>query len=297
MTSITVTSLSATRERRTARLRYVFRQGLAYFLCIFLGLAFMAPFFWAFFSALKDPFEIFDFPPRLFPSIWHWDNFIEIWRRVPFAQWTVNTLLVCILSVIGQVSTATLVAYGFSRFRFPGRDKLFFVVLSTMMLPFQVTLIPLFLMYRLIGWLDTLKPLIVPNYFGGGAFYIFLIRQFLMSIPIDLDEAAKIDGANSFRILVQLIIPLSKPALLTVTIFSFMGHWNDFLGPLFFLNDPEKFTLSLGLRYFQGLPTSGEPLQHLLMAASITMTAPVLLIFFLTQRYFVQGIVTTGLKM
>jgi ABC-type glycerol-3-phosphate transport system permease component len=166
-----------------------------------------------------------------------------------------------------------------------------------MMLPFQVTLIPLFLGYRLIGWLDTLRPLIVPYYFGGGAFYIFLIRQFLLTIPIDLDEAAKIDGAGSLRILWQIIVPLSKPALLTVTIFSFMGHWNDFLGPLFFLNSPEKFTLSLGLRYFQGLPTSGEPLQHLLMAASITMTVPVLLLFFFTQRYFVQGIVTTGIKM
>jgi len=152
-------------------------------------------------------------------------------------------------------------------------------------------------MYRQFKWLDTLKPLIVPNYFGGGAFYIFLIRQFLMSIPIDLDEAAKIDGASSFRILLQVILPLSKPAILTVTIFSFMAHWNDFLGPLFFLNNPEKFTLSLGLRYFQGLPTSGEPKQHLLMAASVTMTLPILVIFFFTQRYFVQGIVTTGLKM
>ncbi|MCD6519775.1 MAG: carbohydrate ABC transporter permease [Anaerolineae bacterium] len=273
------------------------RQGITYFLCLTLGLIFMAPFFWAFFSALKDPFEIFEFPPRLFPSVWRWGNFVEIWVRVPFAKWTVNTLLVCILSLIGQVSTATLVAYGFSRFRFPGREKLFLLVLSTMMLPFQVTLIPLYLMYRAINWLDTLKPLIVPNYFGGGAFYIFLIRQFLMTVPRDLDEAAKIDGAGSFRILWQVILPLIKPALLTVTIFSFMSNWNNFLGPLFFLNDPEKFTLSLGLRYFQGLPTSGEPKQHLLMAASITMTIPVLILFFFTQRYFVQGIITTGIKM
>ena len=297
MVSAPSVSIAAVRARRVARTQRLLRQGLTYFLCLFLGLAFMAPFFWAFFSALKDPFEIFEFPPKLFPAVWRWDNFAEIWRRVPFAKWTGNTLFVCILSVLGQVSSATLVAYGFSRFRFPGREKLFILVLSTMMLPFQVTLIPLFLMYRQIGWLDTLKPLIVPNFFGGGAFYIFLIRQFLMSIPIDLDEAAKIDGANSFRILVRIILPLSKPAILTVTIFSFMGQWNDFLGPLFFLNDPEKFTLSLGLRYFQGLPTSGEPLQHLLMAASITMTVPMLVIFFFMQRYFVQGIVTTGLKM
>ncbi len=287
----------AAREKRKSQTRLALRKGVTYLFCIVLGLIFMTPFFWAFFSALKDPFEIFEVPPRLFPSVWRWNNFAEIWQRVPFARWTGNTLLVCSLAVFGQVSTATLVAYGFSRFRFPGRDKLFLLVLSTMMLPFQVTLIPLFLMYRAINWLDTLNPLIVPSYFGGGAFYIFLIRQFLLTIPLDLDEAAKIDGANSLRILGQVILPLSKPALLTVTIFSFMGHWNDFLGPLFFLNDPEKFTLSLGLRYFQGLPTSGEPMQHWLMAASITMTVPMLLIFFFTQRYFVQGIVTTGLKM
>jgi ABC-type glycerol-3-phosphate transport system permease component len=152
-------------------------------------------------------------------------------------------------------------------------------------------------MYRQIGWLNTLKPLIVPHYFGGGAFYIFLIRQFLMTIPLALDEAAEIDGAGSFRVLWQIILPLAKPAILTVTIFSFMAHWSDFLGPLFFLSSPERFTLSLGLRYFQGLPMAGRPTQHLLMAASISMSIPVLLLFFFTQRYFVQGIVTTGLKM
>jgi len=285
------------RKRWYTWLQLNLRKSIAYTLCSILGLAFMTPFFWAFFSALKDPFEIFEYPPKLFPSVWRWNNFVDIWVKVPFARWTSNSLIVCILAVTGQVSTATLVAYGFSRFRFPGRDKLFLLVLSTMMLPFQVTLIPLYLMYRAIKWLNTLKPLIVPSYFGGGAFYIFLIRQFIMTIPIDLDEAAKLDGASSFRILLQVILPLSQPAILTAIIFSFMGHWNDFLGPLFFLNDPEKFTLSLGLRYFQGLPTSGEPTQHWLMAASITMTVPVLLIFIFTQHYFVQGIVTTGLKM
>lgn len=284
------------RERLAARRRFL-RKLSTYTSVIVLGLTFMAPFFWAISSALKDPWEIFEYPPKLFPSVVRWYNFVEIWKVVPFARWTWNSLFVCITAMAGQVSSATLVAYGFSRFRFPGRDKLFLLVLSTMMLPFQVTLIPLFLLYRQINWLDTLKPLIIPNYFGGGAFYVFLIRQFLMTIPIDLDEAAKIDGAGSWRILWQVILPLAKPAILTVTIFSFMGHWNSFLGPLFFLNDHMKFTLSLGLRYFQGLPTSGTPKQHWLMAASITMTAPVVLLFFFTQRYFVQGIVTTGLKM
>jgi multiple sugar transport system permease protein len=287
----------AAREAQVAGRRLFWRRGLTYIAVISLGLVFMTPFFWALSSALKDPWEIFEYPPKLFPAVVRWENFAEIWRVVPFGRWTANTIFVCISAMVGQVTTATLVAYGFSRFSFRGRDKLFLLVLSTMMLPFQVTLIPLFLIYRQLGWLNTLKPLIVPHYFGGGAFYIFLIRQFLLTIPVDLDEAAEMDGAGSLRILWQIILPLAKPAILTVTIFSFMAHWNDFLGPLFFLNSPDNFTLSLGLRYFQGLPMKGTPTQHLLMAASVTMCIPVLILFFLTQRYFVQGIVTTGLKM
>ena len=285
-------SLRATVWRRRA-----VSQAATYVAVVGLGAIFMAPFFWALFSSLKDPWEIFEYPPTLLPREVRWTNYLELWQRFPFARWTTNSLFVCLTAMLGQVSAATLVAYGFSRFRFPGCDKLFLLVLSTMMLPFQVTLIPLFLLYRVINWLDTFKPLIVPHYFGGGAFYVFLLRQFLMTIPMDMDEAAKIDGASSFRILLQVILPLAKPALLTVTIFSFMAHWQNFLGPLFFLNDPQKFTLALGLRYFQGYPTSGEPKQHWLMAASVLMTTPVLLLFFFTQSYFVQGIVTTGLKM
>lgn len=271
-------------------------KAITYVLAISLGLVFMAPFVWALSSALKTPWAIYEYPPSFIPSPVRWYNFVEIWKVVPFARWTANSFFVTITAMIGQVSTATLVAYGFSRFEFPGRDKLFLLVLSTMMLPFQVTLIPLFLLYRMMGWLNTLKPLIVPSFFGGGAFYIFLIRQFLLSIPKELDEAAEIDGAGSFRILVQVILPLLKPAIMTVAIFSFMAQWNSFLGPLFFLSTEDKFTLALGLRYFQGLPTSGEPKQHWLMAASISMTFPVLLLFFFTQRYFIRGIVTTGLK-
>jgi len=285
------------RKKGGVRVRRYIRRGVTYALALLLGLVFMMPFFWAVFSAFKDPYEVIAYPPRLLPTKWRFENFVTVWTTVPFAQWTLNTFFVCLTAVLGQVSTATLVAYGFSRFRFPGRDKLFLLVLSTMMIPMQVTLIPTFLMFRLIGWLNTLKPLIIPSYFGGGAFFIFLLRQFLLTIPRDLDEAAKIDGAGSFRVLLQVVLPLAKPAILTVTIFSFMGHWQDFLAPLFYLNSPEKFTLSLGLRYFSMLPMSGRPTNHLLMAASIQMTVPVLLLFFFTQKYFVQGIVTTGLKM
>jgi multiple sugar transport system permease protein len=280
-----------------ARAKRYLRRGITYILALMLGLIFMMPFFWAVFSAFKDPYEVIAYPPKLLPTKWRFENFYTVWTTVPFAQWTLNTFFVCIMAVIGQVTTATLVAYGFSRFRFPGRDKLFLLVLSTMMIPMQVTLIPTFLMFRVFGWLNTLKPLFIPSYFGGGAFFIFLLRQFLLTIPRDLDEAAKIDGAGSLRVLLRVILPLAKPAILTVVIFSFMGHWQDFLGPLFYLNSTEKFTLSLGLRFFSMLPMSGRPTNHLLMAASIQMTIPVLLIFFFTQKYFVQGIVTTGLKM
>jgi multiple sugar transport system permease protein len=165
------------------------------------------------------------------------------------------------------------------------------------MMPIQVTIIPLFLIYRQIGWLDTLKPLIVPSFFGGGAFYIFLLRQFFMTIPKDLDEAAEVDGAGKLNILFNVILPLSKPALVTIVIFSFLGHWNEFFQPLFFLNTEQNFTLPLGLRYFQTYPMQGgEPRWALLMAAAAMTTIPVVILFFLGQRYFIQGVVMTGIK-
>ncbi|NJN83396.1 MAG: carbohydrate ABC transporter permease [Caldilineaceae bacterium] len=171
------------------------------------------------------------------------------------------------------------------------------IVLGTMMLPWQVTIVPTFLLFRYFGWINTFLPLIVPSYFGGGAFFIFLLRQFFMTIPRDLDEAAKLDGASSVRIFWNIILPLSKAALATVAIFSFIGHWNEFIGPLIFLNSPDKFTLSIGLRYFTANPfESDEPREAILMAASIIVALPTLLLFFMAQKYFVRGIVTTGLK-
>jgi ABC-type glycerol-3-phosphate transport system permease component len=193
--------------------------------------------------------------------------------------------------------SASAVAYGFSRFRFPGREALFLLVLGTMMLPWQVTIVPTFLLFRYMGWINTYMPLIIPSYFGGGAFFIFLLRQFFMSIPRDLDEAAKIDGASSVRVFWNIILPLSKPALATVAIFSFIEHWNEFIGPLIYLNSPQKFTVSIGLRYFVSNPfESDEPREAILMAASLIVAAPPLILFFAAQKYFVQGIVTTGIK-
>jgi multiple sugar transport system permease protein len=264
---------------------------------IILSTLFTFPFLWTVLTAFKAPYEIFRFPPPLFPERFQWENFVEVWRQVPFFTFLINTLTVACLSVLGDILTASLVAYGFARFRFPGRNILFLLVISVLILPDEVTIIPQFLIYRSIGWLDTLKPLILPAFLGGGAFNIFLLRQFFLTLPRELDEAAMIDGASSFRILWQILIPLSKPAIATVAIFSFLFHWNDFLRPLIFLNTVNNFTLSLGLRFFrQTADTGGAPREHLLMAASVMMTIPVIALFFAMQRHFVEGITLSGLK-
>jgi multiple sugar transport system permease protein len=272
-------------------------QPIVYAVLIVLGLFFTFPFVWTVLTAFKAPYEIFKFPPTIFPNEFLWSNFVVVWQRAPFFTFLINTLIVAGLSIVGDVVTASLVAYGFARFRFPGRDVLFLLVLSVLILPEEVTIIPQFMIYRWMDWLDTLKPLILPAFLGGGAFNIFLLRQFFMTIPRDLDEAAMIDGAGSFRILWQVLIPLSKPAIATVAIFSFLFHWNDFFRPLIFLNTTEKFTLSLGLRFFQtSVEQGGEPLVQLLMAASVMMTIPVIVLFFSLQRYFIEGITMSGIK-
>lgn len=272
-------------------------QPWVYLTLIALSILFTFPFVWTVLTAFKAPQEIFTFPPPFLPATFMWNNFAEVWRQAPFLTFLVNTLTVASLSIIGDLVTASLVAYGFARFRFPGRELLFLLVLSVLILPEEVTIIPQFLIYRNMGWLDTLKPLILPAFLGGGAFNIFLLRQFFLTLPRELDEAAMIDGADSFRILWQILIPLSKPALATVAIFTFLFHWNDFLRPLIYLNTVDNFTLSLGLRFFrQTADTGGEPREHLLMAASVMMTIPVIILFFTMQRYFVEGITMSGLK-
>lgn len=268
-----------------------------YAFLVILSVIFTFPFVWTVLTAFKAPYEIYVFPPPIFPEQFRWNNFAEVWRQAPFLTFLINTLTVAVLSIIGDVTTASLVAYGFARFRFPGRNFLFLMVLSVLILPEEVTIIPQFMIYRSLNWLDTLKPLILPAFLGGGAFNIFLLRQFFLTIPRDLDEAAMIDGAGSLRILWQIMLPLSKPALATVCIFSFLFHWNDFFRPLIYLNTTEHFTLSLGLRFFQTTAErGGQPLEHLLMAASVMMTLPVLLLFFSLQRYFIEGITMSGIK-
>lgn len=294
-----VATVQTTAPRKTGSLAAgrFWRQVVLYALAILTALAFSLPFFWTVSSSLKTAAEIRQIPPTFWPQTIRWANYPDVFRLAPFALFIWNTVIVTSLAMIGQIISAAAVAFGFTRFRFPGREMLFFLVLSTMMLPWQVTIVPQFLLFRYLNWLNTFMPLIVPSFFGGGAFFIFLLRQFFMTIPRDLDEAAKLDGASSVRIFWSIILPLSGPAIATVAIFSFLQHWNEFIGPLIFLNTEDKYTLSIGLRYFIANPfESDEPREAILMAASLIVAAPSLILFFLAQKYFVRGIVTTGLK-
>jgi multiple sugar transport system permease protein len=269
-----------------------------YLLAAVLVAIFMGPFLWTVASSLKTARETAMYPPILFPTVPRFENYVEVFTnpKVPMWLFAWNSVQVSALSVIGQVVTATLVAYGFSRFRFPYRNALFAVLLSTLVMPREVLLIPNFLLFKYLGLFNTLTPLWLPSFFGG-AFNVFLLRQFFMTLPPDLDEAAKIDGASSWTILWRILVPLCQPALATVAIFTFLSHWNEFLEPLIYLSSLEKYTLALGLRFFQTQPNNDqEPRDQLLMAASLVMTAPVLLIFFACQRYFIRGIVMSGIK-
>jgi ABC-type glycerol-3-phosphate transport system permease component len=221
-----------------------------------------------------------------------WGNYRDALTEQPFHLYTVNTMLITFFGLMGDVAASSLVAYGFARLRFRGRGPLFVLVLSTMMIPAQVTIVPTFILFRTLGWIDTLKPLIVPAFFGS-AFSIFLFRQFFTTIPRDLDEAALIDGCSRFQIYAQVILPLSKPVIMTVVIFGFLTRWNDFFGPLIYINSDRLFTLSLGLANYQGLFASQW---HLLMAASLVVMLPCIALFFLAQRHFIEGVVVTGLK-
>ena len=277
------------------RVKSIIRNVLLYALAYGLTILFALPFLWAISSSLKPVNELFLWPPQLIPKTWRWENYIEIWHVAPLARFFVNTVFVTVFSVSGRVLSASLVAYGFARFRFPFRNFLFLLVLCTLMLPYQVTIIPNFLLFKAFGWLDTYNPLIIPNWFGGGAFTIFLFRQFFLTIPKDLDEAAKIDGANTLWIFIRIILPLSKPVIITMIVIGFLESWNDFFGPLIYLNTPAKYTLSLGLANFQRVVSAGgQATEHLLMAASMVMTLPSILVFILLQRYYIQGVVISS---
>ena len=272
----------------------------SYALLILLGTMFTFPWFWTAGTSLKTSQELYIYPPPMLPKVPQPNNYAEVFVRIPFfGRFFVNSIIVVGLSTSGAIITALLVAYAFARFRWRGRDLLFGITLATIMLPDQVTQIPKYILFKYLRWLDTIKPLWVPSWFGGGAFAIFLIRQFIMSIPRELDEAATIDGANPLRILISVLLPLMKPVVATISVMSFIGGWNDFMGPLIYLATPSKFTVALGMRYFQVTPAGqswGMPTDHLLMAACVMATTPIIILFFSAQRYFVQGIVMSGIK-
>ena len=273
---------------------------LAHTILIVLCIPFVLPLVWMVSTSLKPDEQIFAregvSPPisiqSLVPSPIQWRNYAEALNTVPFGAYLRNTLYLCAFNVIGAVLSSALVAYGFARLRFRGREVLFMLLIGTMALPGQVTMIPVFTLFRYLGWYGTFLPLIVPA-FCGSAFYIFLLRQFFQTIPDDLAEAARIDGASEWRIFWQIVLPLAKPAMATCALFQFIGSWNDFFGPLLYLDDPGQYTLAYGLQQFMS-SYGGEWAQ--LMAGATLFTAPIIILFFLTQRTFIQGIATTGGK-
>ncbi len=280
-------------DRARRRLRTAASQALAYLLIAAGALVMVIPLVWLLSSSLKDTGKIFLYPPQWIPDPWRPENYGEVFKQIPFVRFYWNTILVTGLAMAGQILSASLVAFGFARLRFPGRDVLFIVLLGTIMIPYQVTLIPTFVLFRMLGWLDTYVPLVLPYWLGGGAFYVFLLRQFYMRLPLDLDDAGRIDGANTFGIYWRIILPQAKPALGVVAVFTFLGHWNDFFNPLIYLNTTEKYTLALGINLFRGYQVTQW---NLLMAASVMVTIPCIVLYAVAQRYFIQGIVFTGLK-
>lgn len=266
---------------------------LRYAVLVGLSALFALPFLWMLGTSVTPADLVLDRNRPLFPPHPAWENYAEALTALPFGLFLQNTLIVAVLCMIGQTFSAACVAFAFARLRFPHRDKLFLLVLSTMMLPPQVTMIPTFVLWTVPGWVDSLKPLIIPSFFGGGAFFIFLLRQFFLTVPTELEDAARLDGCGSWGIFRHVVLPLSRPALTTVALFSFIGHWNDFLGPLIYTQSLEKKTLAVGLTAFKTLHGTEY---HLLMAASVVVLLPIIVIFFCAQRYFVEGVVTSGVK-
>lgn len=256
-----------------------------------LAFLMLIPMIWMIITSFQTLNETRHFPPILVPSSIQWQNYTEVLQRAPFARWFLNTLVVTVVVVAGNLLFCSLAGYAFARIKFFGRDVVFILVLATLMIPFQVIMIPTFIIVRKLGLIDTLGALIVPNL--AGAFGIFLLRQFFRSLPIELEEAARIDGASRLGVLFKIVLPLSGPVLATVAVITFLWTWNDFLWPLITIYNPDNMTLQLGLTTFQGAHQTNT---HLLMAANVMSVIPVLFLFFVAQRFFIRGIATSGLK-
>lgn len=298
MTATSSSLIGRIRSMPRRRLRSIAFKVFVTLLIIPGAMLFLAPFLWMVSTSLKDPKYVFLFPPQLIPDPVRWDNYARVIDRVPFHLYGWNTVRMTVLCLIGQLLSASMAGYGFSRLRFPGRDVLFLVLLSTIMLPSQVTLVPSFLIFRSLGWIDTFKPLIVPDWLAGSPFTVFLLRQYISTLPIEMDEAAKIEGCGFFGIYWRIILPLIKPALAAVSIFVFLWNWNDIFYPLIYLSSQRNWTLALGLNFLRRTnPIRTDALDmEILMAGSVMVMTPCLLIFFFAQKYFVQGIVFTGVK-
>lgn len=252
------------------------------------------PFAWMVRSSVMSIDQFYEDPPPFFPLPPNWSSYAEVWETGPVVSWIVNSVIVTALGVVVLTFVSAVVAFGFARTEYPIRDALFLLVISTMMLPQHVTIIPKVIIFRDLGWLDTLLPLTVPM-IGGSAFFIFILRQFFRTIPRELDDAAAIDGASPLRVMFTIIFPLSKPAIATVAVFSFIGNWNEFFEPFIYLNTPERMTLAVGMRFFQAGMWE-QPQLHLQMAVALMAVAPVLVAFFFAQKHFIHGITLTGIK-
>ena len=265
---------------------------LAMLLLFALSIVVLIPLVWTICMALKPDGEIYN--GKFFPTVLQWGNFYKAVTSIDFFLYLGNTMKIVIPNVIGQVLSCAIVAYGFARFNFKGKRVWFLILLATMMIPGQITMIPQFLLYRQIGWINTYLPLTVPAFFATSGYNVFLLRSYMSGIPKDFDEAATIDGAGPVRIFTTIMLPMCKPVLTAITVFTFMGTWNDFNGPLIYLYDAKKYTLSLGLSFFKGLYTSQW---NLLMAATVLVMLPILIIFFLAQDYIIDGIsISSGTK-
>jgi multiple sugar transport system permease protein len=270
---------------------------VAVYVVLIIGTIIMfAPFAFLISSSLKIETQVFQFPIQWIPNPVRWMNYVDALTDKPFFTYFKNTMFIVIFNLIAVLGTSSICGYGFARIKFPGRDFWFGVALATMMLPYYVVMVPQFILFTRLGWQDTYLPLIVPYFFGGGAFNVFLFRQFFRTIPEDFSDAARMDGCTEFGIFWRIFVPLSTPVFITVAIFTFMASWNDFIGPLLYINSPEKFTVALGLATYRSMLGVGRTRWDLLMAASVTMTLPIVILFFVLQRYFIKGVVMSGIK-
>lgn len=291
-------SLSTPAPYRLRQRKIVLRtikQFLIYALLIAIAIAMVLPFVWMISTSLKKMGEVFIYPPVWIPASLQWQNYQEVMRRFPFVHWTFNSTYIAILATLGQLLTCSLAAYAFARFEFPGRGPLFMILIATMMIPAQVTLIPQFVLMHRIGLMDTHLAIWGPSFLGG-AFGTFLLRQYFLTLPVELEDAARIDGCTSFDFYWRILLPLSKPALATLGFFVFIGQWNNLLAPVMYLTTRDKMTLPIGLALLRGQPAANATQWNQVMAGAVLTVLPILILFIFVQKYYVRGIVMSGIK-